>query len=289
MRHVVKLEGGLAVPLFSGAERLNEFPILRPCRERPIPLRRIAAVPLEKERAVGPGDLLASQERGEAPAVELHVLRFRHAAEFQHRGGNVNVRGDAVHPAPRFELRGPADEAKLVDAALVRRALPALKTCIEAVVLLAAVVGEEDDDRVVGQMEFVELRQQTTHVVVDVLDHPVHTGEVLRVVLGRHRMPGVGILGGFEVAVRVMLPVFVRYLVRRVGAIERQVQEERLIGLFLDELDGRVGDNVTDISSGFHPLAVVAERRVEIGPRSSTGSGGSPGCARPPPLRTSVS
>ena len=52
---------------------------------------------------------------------------------------------------------------------------------------------------------------------------------------------------------------------RRVRAVERQVHEKRPIVLVLDELDGRVGDDVADIALGFQPRAVMAERGAEIG------------------------
>ena len=94
-----------------------------------------------------------------------------------------------IHPAAGLELPGPAEEAELVDSALERRALPALEARVIAVVLLAAVVGEEDHDGVVGQLELVEFRQQPAHVVVDVFDHAIDAGEIVRVVLGSHGVP----------------------------------------------------------------------------------------------------
>ena len=148
------------------------------------------------------------------------------------------MRGNAIHPAAGLELPGPAEETELVDSALEGRAFPALEARVIAVVLLAAVVGEEDHDGVVGQLELVEFRQQPAHVVVDVLDHGIDPGEIIRVVVRSHGVPVLGELGGAEVFAPVIAAIFVRHLVRRVRAVEGEIDEERPIAFLLDELHG---------------------------------------------------
>ena len=173
--------------------------------------------------------------------------------------------GNAVHLAAGLELPGPADEAELVNAALERRALPAPKARIVAVVLLAAVVGEEDHDRVVSDLEIIELGQQAAHVVINVLDHAVDAGQIIRVVVGRHGMPSLRECRAAEVLVPVMSAILVGHLMRCVRAVECQVDKERLIAFLLDESNCRVGKDVADVAGGFHPLAIVAKRGVEVG------------------------
>jgi len=175
------------------------------------------------------------------------------------------VRRDAIHLAAGGKLGGPAHETELVDPALPRRALPALQARVVAAVLLAAVVGQEDHDRVVGQLELVKLGQQAADVVVDVLNHAIDSAKHIRVVARRHRMPRLGKLVRGKILFPMTLAVLVRDLVRRVRTVEGQIHKERLIAGLLNELDGRVGDHVADVPLGLDPLAVVAERGVEIG------------------------
>ena len=266
VRHVVEMEGRLAVPsYFAGAERLDQFPILRPGGKGAISLGSVTAVPLEEKRAIGPPGRLTSQQRREAQAVELHLPRLCHSAEIQQRRGQIDDCGNAIDATAGLELRGPADEAELVNAALERRALPTLKTGIITVVLLAPVVGKEDHDRVFRQFPLFELGQQAAHVVVDVLNHAVDARKIVGVARPGHGVPLLWESVGAEVFSRVVAAILLRHLVRRVRAVEGQVNEERPIALGSQELEGRVGEHVADVAAGLHPRAIVAERGVEIG------------------------
>ncbi len=80
--------------------------------------------------------------------------------------------GDAVDDAAGREMAGPADVARHVDSAVVDRPFPAAQAGVEPH-LGGAIVGEEDDDRVVGQPVAVEGLQDLADVGVDVGDHGI--------------------------------------------------------------------------------------------------------------------
>ncbi len=74
---------------------------------------------------------------------------------------------------------------------------------------LAAIVGEEHHDRIVGQLEVVELGQQAANVVVNVLHHAIDARQILRVVLRAHGMALGGKIRRVEVLGRVVLAIFI--------------------------------------------------------------------------------
>ena len=75
------------------------------------------------------------------------------------------------------DMTVPADEAWHSHAPLVDASFRAAHPAIEPRPVWP-VVREEDDNGLFVQSQFSELRQQTTQVVVDILDHPIH-GRVL--------------------------------------------------------------------------------------------------------------
>ena len=148
--HVVELERR---DLGDAGRRLvaQELVRLRTRGEGSAELGLIAAVPLEKQRPIGPaGGLDSLEQREQALAVEAHAWRGRHAARVEQRGREIDMGGDAVDHAAGRQMPGPADVARDVDAAVVDRPFPAAQAGVEPHVR-GAVVGEEDDDRVAGE------------------------------------------------------------------------------------------------------------------------------------------
>ena len=260
--HVVELEldaGRIGVRW--DAAGVDQLVPLRAGGTRPVAHRRVAAVPLEVERAVGPLDLAPLQQRQDAPPVELDAFRRLGAACLQQRGHDVDVRGDLFDLAPGLEARGPAHEERGADAPFVDAPLAGPHARVVALAV-GAVVGQEDDDGVFGQAELVEPGQEPADVVVDVLDHAEDLGGILG-----HVPPLVA--GGREVVglhaeVFVGLGVLLGNLERPVGTVVGQVDEEGLAAVLPDVVDGRRGEDVGAVALGFDPLGIVQQRGVEV-------------------------
>jgi hypothetical protein len=125
--------------------------------------------------------------------------------------------------------RAPAGHA---DAALVGAALGPAQAGLE-MGADPAVVGHEDDDRVVGQAEFVDGFQQAVEVFVDAGDHAVDAGVDQR-----------------EALAEVFLDVRIGHVVRAVRRVVRQIEEERPILVGPHEGDGPIGEHVGDVAGG---------------------------------------
>ena len=111
-----------------------------------------------------------------------------------------------------------------------------------------AVVGEENDQRVVGDFPFVQFRQQPAEIVVDVFDHAEKLGGV------RSHFAG------------VTLRIFLGAIERGVRRVGRDVGEERrfLFALRIHPVDRLPEKNIGAIALGFHESAVVPNGRIEI-------------------------
>ena len=180
-------------------------------------------------------------------------------------GSYVDVRGDAIDHATRREVPGPTDVARHPDAALVDRPLVTPQARVEPR-LGRAVIREEADDRVVRQPLRRERLEDPADVGIDVGDHRVDLRDIFRGLtrLGRDRAahPGEGRVG--EVHLLVNGEFGLGGLERLVGAVEREVGEERPIVGRADEVDGGVGIDVAAITLHRPEPAVLHEDGVEV-------------------------
>ena len=136
----------------------------------------------------------------------------------------------------------PAEDVRHANAAFVQHSFAALErrvvgdaVFVEAGALVAAdaaVVAGENDERVFGQAELVERRHDSADAFVDAGDHR-RVGRVLVAADGR--------------LVFELRDQFLLRFVRRVDAEVRQIQEERLILVPLDEIDGVIGEKVGQV------------------------------------------
>ena len=113
-------------------------------------------------------------------------------------------------------------------------------------------------DRGACELQFIELRQDATHVPVDALAHRQRgAGHRNRLQLG---IP----VSHFGIHMRELLEEAVGNLHRGVRSVERQIAKERAILVPGDELHGVVGQIVGDVAFAADQLAVVIELGVEI-------------------------
>ena len=132
--------------------------------------RQLQPVRLDEERPLRPRRRGVSQQRREARAVRRDVGRRSQSAQFDQRGQEIDVGGEPVDVAPADQPGlGPANEARHAVSAVVLRALLAAHARVEPapaarVALFGrknsggrAVVGHEDEDRVLGQPQLGEL------------------------------------------------------------------------------------------------------------------------------------
>jgi hypothetical protein len=92
--------------------------------------------------AILPGLFAARLEQRPQAAPVKGGFASRDAAEIEHRGRDVDVRGDAVHFAPRFGRAGKINEERHARAAFIDAAFAGAESAVEAV-RLRSVVGEE--------------------------------------------------------------------------------------------------------------------------------------------------
>ena len=188
------------------------------------------ALRLDDQRTVGPVFAVGVEQVADVAAIEFDVGGLQ-PAEFDERRKDVDVCGQTLDGFPGFDLSvGPADDEGDSVAAVVFRVLLATHAAVVAAAALqaagGAVVGHEDEDRVVGDPLLLEQLHEPGHVVVDVGDHAVE--------LGDRDLPvsfvGLGVFLGAEVRA-----------VRRVG---RDVGEEGLVFVGLDELHALVEPDI---------------------------------------------
>ena len=152
---------------------------------------------------------------------------------------------------------GPAYSERRADAAFVGIALFAFESAIPAVGV-GAIVREEDDDGVLGEVEVIEFAEDAADVRVLVFDH----GE---------GAPGfVGNLGFWSGGFLVDFTMFPAIPVVGWGAPwgvwsgEGDVAEERVRLIFFDELEGLIGAEIDDVPRFSVELSVGLEFRVEV-------------------------
>ena len=193
------------------------------------------------------------QKRQQVHAVDGQALGECGATRGRDGRHDVDEVGDAVNPELGGEPSGPADGARNADPAFVWRALDVPEAGVETSLSLVglraagAVVAHEDEDGVLREPEFVELVQQLADVVVDILDHAVDAGE-----------------GVVEAHLAIRLDPFVTDLERGVRCVRREVNEERLVLVFLDEADRGIPEEVRAVTGVLFLFAVVPELGIEV-------------------------
>ena len=153
----------------------------------------------------------------------------------------VDRRNERLAGRTGLHLSGPDHDQVLASAALVDRRLAVAQGEVaghwRAFDFLpgdAAVIAGEEDDRVVGQAQLVDGVQHPPHAGVHRLDHGSHDRVALRV--GR-----VGLLGVLLTQFRLVA------VVRRMDRKHPVVQEEGLVFVGLQPVDGRFGTQVVDV------------------------------------------
>src|SRR5262249_55184734 len=140
------------------AEGLHQLVAWAAHSEGAILLRRIAAVPLEEKRALGPLLCCAGEQRRQVSTIDLDRCRRRGTESGSASVENIDG-GGGVRNSARSELARPAHETWHMDAALEDAALQPAQPGVIAL-LLRAVIRHEDDDRLAGHLLLVEQLEQ---------------------------------------------------------------------------------------------------------------------------------
>ena len=123
---------------------------------------------------------LAPEQIREALPVELRVGGERQSAELGQSGQQVLAGGQGgdVPGGPESSF-GPAQEARNAMAAVVQAdLLPPHAGIVNRYARRSAVVGQEDQDRILARRRARQHRIQLPEVLVDVRDHPEEAGNV---------------------------------------------------------------------------------------------------------------
>ena len=223
-------------------EEVDELPVSRPhaAAGRAALVAVVGVVPEDPLAVERP---LTPQQPGNAEPVGVLIGHGGQAGHLQDRRVEVRARDRHGANAVRGRHARPANEQRLARAAFVHPALALGQWGVAGGAALAggeaAVVGREEEDRIVGNAFFLERGQQAADVFVEVLHHarvgrvglelPARHGDVLLVLDGMHLaglkrvelvQPERGRLG------LVFLNVVLGRLDRRVEGIVGQMQEE---------------------------------------------------------------
>ena len=140
----------------------------------------------------------------------------------------------------RLDRSGPDDDARrpraaLVDAALAvpQRVIVGGRAALDHVVHVPPVVGGEDDDRLVGDLQLVEPVEHAADALVEALQHGRHDRTAL---LPARVCPAAAVF--HELLLR---------LKRRVHGVVPQAEEERTMAVIIDVLEGLVGETVGEV------------------------------------------
>ena len=110
----------------------------------------------------------------------LHAGRGLEPGGLEDRGRDVD-RADGGVAGPRRDLAGPADQDRGPEPAVVRRLLRPRRVPVGLRVLDPAVVGQEDHERVVGELLRVEEVEQLAAGLVEPLAHRPVLGDLVSV------------------------------------------------------------------------------------------------------------
>ena len=157
---------------------------------------------------------------------------------------------------------GPANEEGGTNPAFIHGAFFAFHVCVPAKAV-RTIVGEIHHDGVIGDLQLVELLQDTSHVPVDVLAHGKGGAGVLQILLL------IFTSAEWQVVVLELLPPAIRHLHRRMGGAVGQVDEEGLFLVFLHIVHGVGREIIDEETLASDDLAVVFQHgRVVVAPVS---------------------
>ena len=185
---------------------------------------------------------LRRQHRPDVEPVDRQLLLERTAALFDEGGVPVDHVHRLAEALAGGDAAGPAGEGRGADAALEDRPLVVAQGSVVAGRRPAVVAGEDDQ----GVLQPAGLAQGVFDLADGLVDRRQHPGELLAI--------------AFQV--RVGLQVGLRHLERSVDAIERHVEEQRLLlGLPRDDAAGFVAEEVRGVAFLLHllPVAIPVE------------------------------
>ncbi len=173
---------------------------------------------LDNQLAVGKRPL-ATQQSGEAEPVKAGGRGRLDAAQLKQRRQQVLNLSWRVEVASAQPAGRPADPARHAVAAVVESGLAVAQPGVPDLYPgRAAVVGQEQEDRVVAEPGGAEERIEACHVLVNIRDHPEEFG-------GAPALIAI-LLGGIELELLIGRGVFPGRVKRRMRGVERQVAEE---------------------------------------------------------------
>ena len=141
------------------------------------------------------------------------------------------MRSDGLNLALAFEPLRPTDEERYACAAFVNARLPAAQAAVEALAV-RPVVGQENEDGVVADSQFLDLPQQPPEVVVEIAHHRV---DRLR--------------GSIQTEPLIHFEILIGHLKGRVRRVEGNVQEERAAPVLLHKPDRFVGEKIRNVTA----------------------------------------
>ena len=216
-----------------------------------------AEQPLPVERG-GAGALGAEPDVADVLAIGLEVGRQGDAGELAEGGEEIDGAGDAgAVDAASGDLAGPADEAERADAAFVHGAFAGAERAgaagtgvggIGDAVVFGAVVAGEEEEGVLGELEFVEAVEQAADLGVEVGEGGAEDLHLAAEVFGAGEVvfhPGAvaGLVGGGgEVGINSEL--LGGGLEQGVGEEGPGVDVEGLVAVGADEGEGFVDDEL---------------------------------------------
>ena len=189
----------------------------------------------------------------------------------EERGENIHRDGRAFLHGPGGNFTGPAGEKRHAEAAFGQAEFVAAVRTVGKVGALGtvviefgarAVIGGENDEGVLRDLEFVERGEHLADAGVETLDHRGVKGE--------------------ETAVGEDAPVFLdeleRSLERVVRSVEGEVEEERFFGrdIAADELDGFGGELVGVVAFARHGDRRLVVERLFYVPKAGCADEGAP-------------
>ena len=224
---------------------------------------------LPEDRTVRRGT--AAENRHEADSVENLTWGGFRAGGFEECRKKIRARDGRGDHGARFHRTRPADEEGLADAAFIHPALATAQRQIGGGPTFArgetAVVTRENDDRVFGETEGVELREDFADREVHGLDHASVNRVVLREADIALPFPSPFLC---EAEARPLVFIF-RFEIgarheRRVDGIERKVGEEGAVFVCRDERGGFGREAVREVFArrAVGQAGVVVGRKIFV-------------------------
>ena len=229
------------------------------------PHRHVPAVRLDDQRPIARNRASRiPKPRSHADAVQAKSFRRLEIGEIEQRRKDVDVRRQDRRLARR-QRSGLVPERHRSDATFTDLPLgPAKRT--DEPRPRGTVVGQEQDDRVLGDAETIDGRKEASDVVVDVLDH---REDATRPIDPLRRRLAESVEDRRKVRRRVVIAEFFRDVVQRiVRRVRRDVGEERTFrgDRPFDELDARLELDVGAVALRRDKGAVSEHDRVGVAP-----------------------